>query len=380
MKGAMRQKLGPAQFLGAPVATNEVAITFDRRNPFARYPASEDDLRAVLRRLPIGVLDGLNGISVSLGAAYRRDTAEEWKEQDPVVGRFGDEHVPGVYGGLILGVYVGHARRSQVSGFVSAKPLEGPWALYLLLRMLSTLVHEVAHHDDMTKGRARDRWLGDDEHRTEWYAESRQLLWVETVVIPYLQETYPAEVALLEDWMRLHIGLVLPMRVLAGDARLHDKKHGTYLWRNGFQSRNSAFEAFARAIDAAQDITEARLGRATGLHRAGELEHAQDIGALILATQPDHVPALVQKGWICRKQKRYEEAHVALQRANQVKPANRKVWQSLARLYFDTGAWVLVLIATTEAIKTASDPLIRPAMALLQGRAYIGLAKFDEAR
>jgi tetratricopeptide (TPR) repeat protein len=367
MKWAMRQKLGPAQCLGAPVATDEVAITFDRRNPFARYPASEDDLRAVLRRLPLGVLDGLNGISVSLGAEYQRDKAEEWNEQDPVVGRFGDDHLPGVYGGFILGVYFGYARRIQVYGCVSAKPLTGPWALYLLLHLLSTLVHEVAHHEGMTMGRARDRWLGDDEHKTEWYAESRQLLWVETVVIPYLQEMYPADVALLEDWMRLHIGLVLPMRVLARDARLHDKKHGTRLWRNALQGRNSAFEAFAQAIDAGQDIIEARLGRATGLHRAGDLEHAQDIVALILATQPDHVPALVQKGWICRKQERYEEAHVALQRANQVEPANSKVWQSLACLYFDTAAWILVLIATTEAIKTASDPLTRPAMAYITG-------------
>ena len=89
MKWAMRQKLGPVQFPGVPVTADEVAISFDRRNPFARYPASEADLRAVLGRLPLGVLDGLNGISLSLGMEYQRDQAEEWDEQDPIVGRFG---------------------------------------------------------------------------------------------------------------------------------------------------------------------------------------------------------------------------------------------------------------------------------------------------
>ena len=67
MKWAMRQQLGPVQFPGAPVTADEVAISFDHRNPFARFPASEADMRAVLGRLPSGVLDGLNGISLSLG-------------------------------------------------------------------------------------------------------------------------------------------------------------------------------------------------------------------------------------------------------------------------------------------------------------------------
>ena len=58
MKWAMRQKLGPVQFPGAPVTADEVAISFDRRNPFACYPVSETDLRAILSRLPLGVLDG----------------------------------------------------------------------------------------------------------------------------------------------------------------------------------------------------------------------------------------------------------------------------------------------------------------------------------
>ena len=100
---------------------------------------------------------------------------------------------------------------------------------------------------------------------TEWYAESRQLVWVEIVVIPYLQETYPAEVKLLDVWMQEHIGLVLPLRILTGDARIRAKKHGNYYWRNTFGSSANAFEQFVRAIDAGQDITEARLDLAIGL-------------------------------------------------------------------------------------------------------------------
>ena len=199
-------------------------------------------------------------------------------------------------------------------------------------------------------------------------------------MIPYLQQTYPAEVALLEDWMREHIGLVLPLRILAGDARIRAKKHGNYYWRNTFGGSADAFEEFVRAIDAEQDVTEARLDLAVGLHRAEELDYAQDIIASILAGRPDHVPTLVQKGWICREQKRYEEAHEALRRANQLEPANSKVWRELAHLYADTGAWVPALIAASEAIKTAPDRLVRRGMRELQARAYVGLGDFNDAR
>jgi hypothetical protein len=82
MKRAIRQRIGPILSSGAPVTADELAISFDRRNPFARYPAFEDDLRAILQRLPLGVLDGLSSISLSLGTEYQRDQAEEWNEQD----------------------------------------------------------------------------------------------------------------------------------------------------------------------------------------------------------------------------------------------------------------------------------------------------------
>jgi len=380
MKWAMRQKLGPVQFLGAPVTADEVVINFDRRNPFARYPASEADLRAILNGLPSGVLDGLNGIALGLGTEYQRDQAEEWNKQDPLVGRFGLERLPGVYCGLVLGVCFWDARRIKIYGFVSADPVAEPWALYLRLHILSTLVHEVGHHEDVIKGWARDRWTGDDKHKTEWYTESRQLLWVETVVIPYLQGVYPQEVALLENWMREHTGVVLPLRILAGDARIRAKQHGKYYWHNTFGGSADAFEEFVRAIGAGQDVTEARLELAIGLHRAEELDHAQEIIALILAAHPDHVPALVRKGWICREQKRFDEAHEALQCANRLDNMNSAVFQEMAYLLTDLGAWVPVLVVTWSAIITATDRLVRPAMRKLQARAYIGLGDFDEAR
>ena len=386
MKWAMRQQLGPVQFPGAPVTADEVAISFDHRNPFARFPASEADMRAVLGRLPSGVLDGLNGISLSLGLEYQRDQAEEWHEQDPIVGRFGLERLPGAYCGLILGVCFWDVRRIQVYGFVSSKPLEEFWALYLRLHQLSTLVHEVAHHEDLVKGWARDRWTGDDKHKTEWYAESRQLVWVEIVVIPYLQETYPAEVKLLDVWMQEHIGLVLPLRILTGDARIRAKKHGNYYWRNTFGSSANAFEQFVRAIDAGQDITEARLDLAIGLHRAEELDYAQEIIAVILAEHPDHVPTLVQKGWICCEQKRYKEALETLEYANLLEPANSEVLDHSGQVCADRGSWDRVLALTTAVINTPPDRPVRQdaftwrGMRILQARAYIALGEFAKAQ
>jgi tetratricopeptide (TPR) repeat protein len=386
MRWGMRQQLGPIHFPGAPITADEVAISFDHRNPFACFPASEADLRAILSRLPSGVLDGLNGISLSLGAEYQRDRAEEWNEQDPVIGRFGFEQLPGVYCGHILGVYFWHVRRIQIYGFVSATPLEEPWALYLRLPMLSTLVHEVAHHEDRMKGWARDRWTGDEKHKTEWYAESRQLLSVETVVIPYLQEAYPAEIALLEDWMRERIGRVLPLRILAGDARIRAKKHGMYYWRNTFGGSDGAFEEFMRAVDSGQDMTEARLDLAIGLHRAEELDYTQEIIALILAKHPDHVRTLVRKGWICREQKRYEEALQALEHANRLEPANNEVLNEWAQVYADISSWDRVLVLTTGMINSLADRHVRRdaitwrGIRILQARAYIALGEFAKAQ
>ncbi len=281
---------------------------------------------------------------------------------------------------MILGVCFWDARRIRVYGFISAKPLEAPWAFYLRLHMLSKLVHEVAHHEDLMKGWARDRWIGDDKHKTEWYAESRQLLWVETVVIPYLQEAYPVEVALLQDWMRKCIGLVLPLRILAGDARIRAKKQGMYYWRNTFGGSDDAFEEFVRAIDAEKDTIEARLDLAIGLHCAEELDYAQEIIAVILAEHPDHVPTLVQKGWICCDQKRYKEALETLEYANRLEPANSGVWRELAHLYADLGVWVPVLVFAQQAIKCAPNRLVRPGMRILQARAYIALGEFAKAR
>jgi tetratricopeptide (TPR) repeat protein len=380
MKWAMRQKVRPALFPGAPVTADEVAISFDRRSPFARYPASEADIRAVLSRLPSGVLDGLNGLSVSLGAEYQRDQAEEWHERDPVVGRFGLERLSGIYCGLTLGVCFWNARSIKIYGFVSAQTLESPWALYLRLHMLATLVHEVAHHEDRMKGWAGDRWTGDDEHKTEWYAESRQLLWVETLVIPYLQEAYPAEVALLEDWMREHIGLVLPLRILAGDARIRGKKHGKRLWLNAYGGSSEAFEGFVRDVAAGEDLTEVRLHLAKGLHHAREFDYAQKVIDEILAAHPDHVLALVQKARIYRELRRWWDAVLVLARANHVDNRDSAVWEEFAYLSENVGHWDKVLRFASDAIECANNGLVRLHMHELQGRAHIALGDYQEAR
>jgi hypothetical protein len=296
----------------------------------------------------------------------------------PLVGRFGDERLPGVYSGLTLGVYYRDTRRIQVYGFVSAEPPAEPWMLRL--HLLATLVHEIAHHEDLIKGRARDRWLGDDVHKAEWYAESRELLWVETVVIPYLQEVYPQEVTLLENWMREHIGVVLPLRILAGDARIRGKKRGKFLWLNAYGGSSMAFESFVRDVSAAADLTEARLDLAKGLHRAREFDYAQDTIDVILAEHPDHVPALVRKAQIYRALRRWWDAVLVLARANHVDNRDSSVWEEFAHLSADAGHWDRVVRFAANAIGCANNHLIRKSMRLLQGRAHLALGNYLEAR
>ena len=179
-----------------PAVTDEIPIYVEEAAPYVHFPASPDDLRAVMRRLPRGVLDGLERIDLQLGS----EDQLEWPHRgctcelapDPLVGRPGGQLRPGVYSGHLLGRY--HARGPRIRLFAYVYDPSVPdrelLEFELRLHMLETFIHEVAHHDDEMRRTHRGRWLADDKTKNERYAQARQREWFETCVSPYLRESY----------------------------------------------------------------------------------------------------------------------------------------------------------------------------------------------
>lgn len=54
-----------------------------------------------------------------------------------------------------------------------------PTTAYFKLQILSTFVHEVAHHFDHTRRVARGRWLAQEKEKIEHFALHRQYEWTQ---------------------------------------------------------------------------------------------------------------------------------------------------------------------------------------------------------
>ena len=73
-----------------PTPIDSIPIGVKNSSPFVHFPASPDDLRALLERLPAGLVDGLTEIELSLGEKCQRRRLDEFcadPEPDPLVGR-----------------------------------------------------------------------------------------------------------------------------------------------------------------------------------------------------------------------------------------------------------------------------------------------------
>jgi tetratricopeptide (TPR) repeat protein len=256
------------------------------------HGASPEELIAVLRRLPPGVVDGIRAIRLGLGAELQGDGDEDGGgEPDPLTGRRPSlPLLPGVHSGRVLGEYRADRAEIYLCGYVydAASLAERRIKeLYLKLRALATLVHEVAHHHDHTARVARGRWLADDTEQLEIYAERMEHAWVQAVVIPYLDDAHAAEVAFLREWMLRHGGADVPLSVIADDPRLTCRGGGV-ICRFGFRS---ALENLLEDVEAGRDPLRTRVCFARELHYNDEYALPRAILAGVLAERPDHAEA-----------------------------------------------------------------------------------------
>jgi hypothetical protein len=161
----------------------------------------------VLQLLPGGSLDGLESVELRTGRRRQDRDLEASADSctcrpDPLIGRLGQQVLPGIFAGHTLGVYLPQRARIQLFAYVydPSLPDREMWELVLRGHMLRTLVHEVAHHYDHARRTGKGRWFA-DEVKAEPYARLRAREWERTYILPYLREGYPEAYQTLAAWL-----------------------------------------------------------------------------------------------------------------------------------------------------------------------------------
>ena len=310
--------------------------------PHILHPATPEDIEAIRRRLPVGVMDGLSEILLCLGEheQLRGGDAYIW-DPDPITNRRGLEILPGFYQGRIWGTYDPSACRISLHGFVAdpATPSPMPTTAYFKLHILSTFVHEVAHHFDNTRRIARGRWLADEKETVQHLADHRQHDWTEICVVPHLEEAYPQEVAELLQWLEVHGRIRFALGELITDPR-----------EVCFCSIELAVEELVKGVLHQTQPLEMLFNWAVHLKIADRNERAQEVIDHILAEVPGHGEALELRASILNSQGNYAQAASLALQVLACDPRNWFARTTLTRAYEGLKQWEKVIETAVESL------------------------------
>lgn len=208
-RNVRRQRLPLARAdhdLDQQLVLDAIPIVVHDRAPAIHYPATINDLRAVVDGLPPDILLGVRTIEYRLWPTYRYPGHTHGPfpvVPDPIYGRRSVKALGGVWVAPNLATYRPRTGHIYLHAYVidPAWPDAAELTAVLKLTMLTSFVHELAHHDDHRRRTARGRWCLLDVGRAEAYAESVADHWRETVVLPYILQQYPAEVEQASGWV-----------------------------------------------------------------------------------------------------------------------------------------------------------------------------------
>ncbi|MCY0991303.1 hypothetical protein OV203_29420 [Nannocystis sp. ILAH1] len=335
-------------------------VLLEDGGPYVHHAATEADVREILRRMPFGSLDGLGPIHLCIGDEPRRTDKEP---VDPWTGRPGIKVLPGVYGPATAGLYIHSDASIRLHAFVHEPGAPGPFGIYLKLRTLAVLVHELSHHYDHMFRVRGDRWRMDPGEKAEAYAETRERELVESCVVPYLHERYADECAAFRRWEIQHAGCSLPFEVLVGD-------------RPGRPGLGGAFIGLVFGLAAGEDPLDAR-----GLHAELLALHDRDEDALqvvdgMLGEQPDHTVALVTRAKIALRRGLHELAERSCRAAL---ASSQEAAQLLGELLCSQARWQELADVTTRALADFPDQGCDSRLRVLRGRARVELLELDAA-
>lgn len=352
-----RERGAPSSAPLPPVAPEAVPIDVVERAPWIHYPASPADLVGVMARLPAGVLTGLAGIRLCLGKEAQEELSdkEDLDEavRDPWTGRAGRENLPGVFGGTILGVYCSRSRRIDLHAYLYDPSLaeRSMWELVLRLHMLSTFVHELAHHEDTMRRVARGRWRADDSGKAEDFAETTESRWAVECVVPYLEEAYPDAAAALRGWTLEHCGTQCTLAMLV---RSVSKRPGLAGILDFHCSVPSAFVATAWQVHAGCGGVASRLQFADRLVLGGNHDVASRVLDRVLDEDPVNLTALTLLASIHEGRGGLDEAESIARRVVDRDASVVDAWAVLADVHEARQSWA-ELLAAAEAGLAAAD-------------------------
>ncbi|MEN6625706.1 MAG: hypothetical protein ABFD69_05695 [Candidatus Sumerlaeia bacterium] len=322
-----------------PTPIDQIPIIVRDEGPFVHYPATPDDIRAIMHRLPPGSCDKLRNIEFTLDRSgdepsYMIDK-NDIGPPDPYIGRFTVQRYPGVYDSGTFGVYDSATLKIQLYGYVYAPDLPNRSELEIFLKchMLSTFVHEIAHHQDRTTRIARGRWRMDQMRKGENYAELWQSEWVCDCAVPYINETYPVEVNRLLDWLENETGIRLTLAMLYGE-RLDGVPCFIEIAPiiKAIAARESRYEIQKKLV---REMWE-------GYFHERALE---ELDRLLPEHESDH-EIFRLKGRVLRSLEQFDTACEAVRRALAINPADMPAWDLLVILNDDQKDW-------PEAVKNA---------------------------
>lgn len=363
-----------------PTSPDDIPIRLLDEGKYLHYPAGVEDLRSIMRRLPAGVTDGLVSIDLWLGKDAQEESDEDGPpadlyDPDPFTGRRGDNLWQEIFHGRVLGSYSSQTQRIHLMAYVydPVLPDREMWELYLRCWMLSTFVHEVAHHYDNIARTARGRWMMSNEKKNEIYAERNQHRWGQQYVIPYLEKAYPQQVQTLRAWGSKHVGIPLSLSLIAEDPRATENPEV------GYFSVHSAVASLVQNLRAHKGRIYTRLWFAEELHWATAYPEALGIIDAVLAEYPNQLSALTLQADIYHHQKRYEDARRVAESVIVLNANYRKAWLVLADAYESLEDWSRLLATASHAMTLYEDNLVYWIdLSEARARAHLHLGQFEE--
>lgn len=361
-----------------PIAHQPLPIRLRDESEFVHFPANIEDIIGVAQCLPCSMLDGITMIDLCLGADEQGHSPEsDGAKQDPFTKRFSYELAPGIFNGRYLGSYWRRNARICIYAYVYKPdiPHRDVIEFYLKLQMLATFVHEVAHHYDAIMRVAHGRWLYDSHNKMEIYAEANQHEWVQEVVIAYLEQNYPDQIKLMDEWILHHGGISVPLSYLVSDPRTTVKN--SHLVTIRFEAQE-AFESLLDDVLEGESLLQTRLEFARQLHYSEHYDQALQIIDLISSEAPSNLTAMALKAEIFEHQAKYKEAkslaeYVVAQDENQ-----EDAWHVLSNVYEELNDWSALIIAVTVILeKFESRTAIKTCLLLSRAKAYLRMNTID---
>jgi len=382
-KSHIKEERGLNETVIAGFSIDALPIEIEEQSEYLHYPASEKDIRALLERMPQGLIGGLDKITLTLGKFHQRTPEESFyaqPEEDPYLGRLGHKVFGGIYRGSCLGTYFLNKNEIKLYGYIFDPVIENRqmWDFYLRIHMLQTFVHELAHHYDFANRVSRGRWRMDDRKKGGIYAETMAHQWVREYVVSYVQDAYPEEFSQLNNWMEKTIGSAIDLSLLIGDCRA-TTKNDTIRISTLFKTC-SAFEEFIESILSGKDETSSRIGLAEDLHFSEQYDVALRILDQVLKLNPKDVDALGLYGDIHEHLKKYEEAIEYAKQALQLDKLGIKAHRVLCDSYAGLKDWESVLKWSIYGLDVADNRWEYYCFLQDRAKAEIELEELKEAK